>query len=160
MTLALPIITIDEEDPRLREVCPEVEDPTALEGVVSRLLCTLLGHPDAAGLAAPQVGIQLRIIAVRADFGHNNRVSILINPVIDKRVGWRMVKEGCLSIPGRAFTVQRAQLVRVHAMNEKGEAVCIAAQHDILAQTLEHEIDHLDGVLISDKGVEWKPVLM
>ncbi len=99
-----------------------------------------------AGLAAPQVGIPLRIIVI----GIPEQEDIcLINPQIVRRSGERLVTEGCLSIPGYNAEVKRAVRVTVKGQDRKGKEIRIKGD-DILAQALEHEIDHLNGILYID----------
>jgi peptide deformylase len=143
--------------PVLHLVCQAVsEDDEAEHGDVRRLAAELTAilqaNPASIGIAAPQVGVALRVIAIRRG---REQISVLVNPVIERTMGWRMVEEGCLSLPGRTFLVQRSQLVRVRAQDpETGSVLRISAQDNVLAQALEHEIDHLDGVLLTDKGQE------
>ena len=98
------------------------------------------------GLAAPQVGILLRVIVIDT---REEEAITLINPEIVRRSGSRTVKEGCLSIPGYEGEVTRAVSVTVKGWNPQGKGVRIKAT-DLLAQALEHEIDHLSGILYID----------
>lgn len=98
------------------------------------------------GLAAPQVGVPLRVIVI----GIPGEEDIaLINPEIVRRTGERLVDEGCLSIPGYIGQIKRAELVRVKGRDQNGREVRIKA-NGLLAEVLEHEIDHLNGVLYID----------
>jgi peptide deformylase len=98
------------------------------------------------GLAAPQVGVPLRVVVIgmpgEEDF-------VLINPEVVRRVGERLVTEGCLSVPGYFGEIQRAQRVTVKGKDLSGKEIRIKAE-ELLAQALEHEIDHLNGVLYID----------
>jgi len=98
------------------------------------------------GLAAPQVGVPLRVIVIGIPEGEG---ITLINPEIVRRAGERLVTEGCLSIPGYFGEVKRAQSVRVKGHNLSGKEIRIKAE-ELLAQALEHEIDHINGVLYID----------
>lgn len=100
---------------------------------------------DGVGLAAVQIGIPKRIITI--DPGDN--LMELINPVITALDGEKTGSEGCLSVPGKIGLVKRAQKVTVEAMNREGRTITIEAE-DLLARVLQHEIDHLDGVLFTD----------
>ncbi|WP_054694661.1 peptide deformylase [Syntrophomonas palmitatica] len=104
---------------------------------------------DGVGLAAPQIGISKRMILV--DPGDN--LLELINPVIIKSAGEKSAREGCLSIPGTVGMVKRALEVTVVGLNRQGEEVTIEAS-DLLARVLQHEIDHLDGILFIDKATD------
>jgi peptide deformylase len=106
---------------------------------------------DGVGLAAPQIGIPKRIIVV--DTGDN--FIELINPEITSREGSQMGREGCLSVPDTVGIVDRAQKVTVKGLNRNSEIVEMEAV-DLTARVLQHEIDHLDGVLFIDKAVQLK----
>ncbi|MEN6462012.1 MAG: peptide deformylase [Syntrophomonas sp.] len=106
---------------------------------------------DGVGLAAPQIGIPKRIIVV--DTGDN--FIELINPEITSREGSQIGREGCLSVPDTVGIVDRAQKVTVKGLNRNNEIVEMEAV-DLTARVLQHEIDHLDGVLFIDKAVQIK----
>ena len=98
------------------------------------------------GLAAPQIGIPLRVIVISIPEGEE---IALINPKLVRRKGERVVNEGCLSVPGYVGEIKRAESVTVKGRNQKGKEIQIKAD-GLLAQALEHEIDHLNGVLYVD----------
>lgn len=114
---------------------------------------TLKQTADGVGLAAPQVGVLKRAIVVDLSGEDGPGPYKLINPVIVKKSGEQVCREGCLSVPGKLGDVIRPKKVVVEALNEKGEKVVIRAE-DILAVVLSHEIDHLDGVLFIDRADE------
>ena len=101
---------------------------------------------EGVGLAAPQVGVPLRVVVIglpeQEDFA-------LINPQIVNKIGERMVSEGCLSIPGYVGEVKRAIAVTVKARDPDGKEIRIKGE-ELLAHALEHEIDHINGVLYID----------
>ncbi len=99
------------------------------------------------GLAANQVGGLQKVAVIQLP--EWNEPLVLINPEIIRREGEREVEEGCLSIPGYRGTVKRSQRVRVRALDLNGKVVRIKAD-GLLAQALEHETDHLNGVLYID----------
>lgn len=101
------------------------------------------------GLAAPQVGVSLRLIIIEASEGD---IQVLVNPEIVKSNGERIVDEGCLSLPGYVGEVARSTQVTVKAQNLDGKEIRIKA-NELLAQALEHEIDHVNGVLFVDRLV-------
>ncbi len=113
-------------------------------GLIADMIETMYAA-DGVGLAAPQVGILLKIIVV--DVGEGPFA--LINPRIIKAEGEEIDVEGCLSVPGKQGYVRRAAKVWVDALDEKGKNVRIEAQ-ELLARALQHEIDHLNGVLYID----------
>ena len=100
---------------------------------------------DGVGLAAIQIGVPKRMIVV--DPGDN--FMELINPVITSRDGEKSASEGCLSVPGKVGLVKRAQKVTVEALDREGKEITIEAE-DLFARVLQHEIDHLDGILFTD----------
>jgi peptide deformylase len=140
----LTVLTFPE--PILRQKSKRVR---SIDGSVRKLAGDMLETMHAAsgvGLAAPQVGVPLRVIVIgmpeEEDF-------VLINPEIVRRSGERLVTEGCLSIPGYFGEIQRAQRVTVKGKDLSGKEVRIKAE-ELLAQALEHEIDHINGVLYID----------
>lgn len=106
---------------------------------------------DGVGLAAPQIGVSRRMIVV--DPGDN--LFELINPEIILREGEKLDSEGCLSVPKVRGVVPRAQRIIVRGLNRQGEEVEIEAT-DMLARVFQHEIDHLDGILFTDKATQIK----
>ena len=107
--------------------------------------------PNGVGLAAPQIGVSLRVAIVKMP--EDEEATVLVNPKIVRRKGEREVGEGCLSIEGYHGTVTRSSEVRVRATGLDGKEIRIKAADDLLAQALEHEVDHLDGVLYVDRLV-------
>ena len=104
-------------------------------------------HENGVGLAANQVGVLQRICVIQMPEDEEPR--ILINPEIVETQGQREVDEGCLSVPGYRGTINRSETVRVRAQDIKGKIFKIRAEN-LLAQALEHEIDHLNGILYLD----------
>ncbi len=140
----LPIRTAP--DPVLRQKAKRV---SSVDGSIHRLIADMIETMHAApgvGLAGPQVGIPLRVIVI----GIPEEEDItLINPQIVRRRGERVVNEGCLSIPGYIGKIKRSESVTVKGRDQQGKEVRIRAI-DLLAQALEHEIDHINGVLYVD----------
>lgn len=104
------------------------------------------------GLAANQIGVPYRICVI--GIPEEEDVRILINPEIIIAKGERELEEGCLSVPGYRGTVKRSTEVRVRAKDRNGNSVRIKAENNLLAQALEHEIDHLNGILYLDRLVD------
>ena len=102
---------------------------------------------DGVGLAAVQVGILKRAIVI--DIGDEHGIIKLINPVIIKTKGKQRVEEGCLSFPNKFVKVERPNEVVVEGLDEYGEKITIKGK-ELLAQALLHEIDHLNGVVLTD----------
>jgi peptide deformylase len=133
-------------DPVLRQRAVEVVDfDKELRTLVSDLADTMLDAPG-AGLAAPQIGVGLRVFTwfVEGEVGH------LVNPVLDLSEEEQYGEEGCLSIPDLGFDCTRALSVVARGCNMFGEPVTIEGS-DLLARAIQHETDHLDGVLFIDR---------
>ncbi|MCI5643066.1 MAG: peptide deformylase [Peptoniphilus sp.] len=105
------------------------------------------------GLAAPQVGILKRIIVIDNRDDENGNRFYMINPEIIEKEGEEVSLEGCLSVPGKQGSVKRAKDVKVRYNDLYGEEKIMEAE-DFLARILQHEIDHLDGILYTDKAIE------
>ena len=133
-------------DPILRQKAKRVR---TIDGSIRKLIADMVETMHAApgvGLAAPQVGVPLRVIVI----GMPEEEDIaIINPQIVRRTGERQVNEGCLSIPGYVGQIKRAESVRAKGRDQNGKEIRIKAD-ELLAQALEHEIDHLNGVLYID----------
>ncbi|NLJ69544.1 MAG: peptide deformylase [Firmicutes bacterium] len=140
---------VKEGAPVLRKQAEPVTQVTKrIRRLVKDMLDTMY-EANGVGLAAPQVGMSQRIIVV--DVGEGPVV--LINPEIEEAAGSEIDSEGCLSIPGRWGYVERAQEVVVTGLNDSGRSVRLRAD-GLFARALQHEIDHLDGVLFIDKALE------
>lgn len=141
----LPIRVVP--DPILRQKSKRVR---FIDGSVRKLIGDMLETMHAApgvGLAAPQVGIPLRVIVI----GLPEQEDIaLINPEIVRRSGERLINERCLSVPGYVGEIKRAESVTAKGRDRDGKEIRIKAE-ELLAQALEHEIDHLNGVLYIDR---------
>ncbi len=114
--------------------------------LVRDMLETMHAEPGRVGLAAPQVGVPLRVIVIGMP---EKEDVVLINPKIVRRRGERVIDEGCLSVPGYFGQMTRAESVTVKGRDQNGKEVRIKAE-GLLAQALEHEIDHLNGTLYID----------
>jgi len=134
-------------DPVLRQKAKRVTKiDKSIQKLIDDMIDTLRAEPNRAGLAAPQVGVPLRIAVIEVP---EQELITLINPEIVKKEGERIVQEGCLSIPGYFGEMTRAVTVKVKAQNRHGKQFRLKAQ-GLLAQALEQEIEHLDGVLYID----------
>ena len=121
-----------------------------IDGSIHRLIDDMIDSMYAAhgvGLAAPQIGISLRLVVIGIP---DEQPFALINPEIVKVSGERTVDEGCLSVPGYRAELTRHRNVVAKALNQEGKEVRLKAKDDLLAQALEHEIDHLNGILYID----------
>jgi peptide deformylase len=134
-------------DPVLETECEEVTIfDKKLKKLISDMFDTMY-EADGVGLAAPQIGIAQQIAVV--DTGDSGKLE-LINPKIVEQSGEQVGPEGCLSFPGVYGDVKRAFTVKVEAQDKKGRHYSITAE-DFLARAIQHEIDHLHGVLFTDK---------
>ena len=104
-------------------------------------------YAGGVGLAANQVGVLQRVMVVHLPEEEAPRV--YVNPEITSREGQREVEEGCLSIPGYRGFIMRAVTVKARGQNREGKLIRVTAE-DLLAQAIEHEIDHLNGILYVD----------
>ncbi|ADL12952.1 peptide deformylase [Acetohalobium arabaticum] len=133
-------------DPVLRTEAKPVDEVTEkTEGLIKNMQDTMY-DASGVGLAAPQIGISKRVIVV--DVGEGPLA--LINPEIVESSGSEIDEEGCLSIPNENGNVERAARVVVDALDSDGREVEIEAE-GLLARVLQHEIDHLEGILFVDK---------
>jgi len=110
-------------------------------------MVTKMQQANGVGLAAPQVGVSLRVAVLQMP---EEEPFAIINPEIVKRSGEREVLEGCLSVPGYQGELKRSASVTVKGLNREGKRIRIKAT-GLMAQALEHEIDHLNGILYIDR---------
>ncbi len=122
---------------------------SSIDASIERLIDEMLETLPAVsglGLAAPQVGVSLRVAVIQMP---EEEEIVLINPEIVKKSGERLVDEGCLSIPGYRGEIKRSVSVAIKGRNRRGKEFRLKAT-ELLAQALEHEIDHLNGILYID----------
>ncbi|GAA0626114.1 peptide deformylase [Sporichthya brevicatena] len=133
-------------DPVLRTpAAPVTEFDRELRQLVADLTETMRDAPG-AGLAAPQIGVSLRVFTYWVD----NELGHLVNPVLDLSDEEQDGEEGCLSLPGLSFPTTRALRVVAKGQNMYGEPVELVGSH-LLARCVQHETDHLDGILFVDR---------
>ncbi|HYB42772.1 MAG TPA: peptide deformylase [Candidatus Methylomirabilis sp.] len=134
-------------DPVLRKVARPVDAVTPeIKAIIADMVDSMWDQVG-IGLAAPQVGISLRILVM--DDGKRG-ARALVNPVITERRGSVREEEGCLSLPGIFGEVERSKWVRIAALDGEGSPTSFEAQ-GLQAKVIQHEIDHLDGVLFIDR---------
>ena len=147
-------------DPVLRQKAKKVRTIDAsIQRLIDDMIDTMRDAPG-VGLAANQVGVPLRVIVIEVPVDEEDAnppsaelrrdLYTLINPQIVKRSGQRKLDEGCLSVPGYKAEVPRSVSVTVKGLNREGREVRIKAENDLLAEALEHEIDHINGILYVD----------
>lgn len=134
-------------DPVLRKKCEPVK---AFDQELWRLLDDMketLKKEEGAGLAAPQVGIPIRVVVVDVDEGYFE----FVNPVFVWQKGEQVGPEGCLSVRGKAGTVCRPNKVKIVFQDRNGDKYSLVAR-DFFARAVCHELDHLDGIIYTDKA--------
>jgi peptide deformylase len=142
--------------PALKRIAagPGLEDARLIEEVARDLVDTMRVHPGCVGLAAPQLGQLVRIVAVDVS-GHpkattSHGLLVLANPQITDSSGEEIAREGCLSIPDLTANVKRATSIRVEGSGVDG-GWRVVDSVGFEARCLQHEIDHLDGILFLDR---------
>jgi len=136
-------------DPLLRKKLMPIEEVNAAVKKQVQQMFELMKQSNGVGLAANQVGWDRRVFVASLD-GKSHHV--LINPVILKRKGKIETEEGCLSFPGITFKVARPERITVEATNLSGKLFRMENVEGILARSICHEYDHLDGVLFIDRA--------
>ncbi len=132
--------------PMLRQKAKRV---SRIDGSIQRLIDNMvetMQQANGVGLAAPQVGVPLRVIVLQMP---DKEPIAIINPQMVKRTGEQEVTEGCLSLPGYFGEIKRSVSVTVKGQDRQGKAIRIKAT-GLMAEALEHEIDHLNGILYID----------
>ena len=118
----------------------------SIQKLIDDMIETMKEAPG-VGLAAPQVGVPLRLAVIEVD----EKITVIVNPEIIKSTGEVELDEGCLSVPGYWGRLNRAERVSVKALDRHGKEQRIRDAEGLLAQALQHEIDHLDGYLYVDR---------
>lgn len=145
-------------DPVLRRKASKVRTIDAsIRKLIADMIETMRDAPG-VGLAASQVGVPLRVIVIEVpeedpddpDAPPKRRLVTLINPQFVKRSGERTLEEGCLSVPGYKASITRSVSVTAKGLDAEGKEVRIKAEDNLLAEALEHEIDHVNGTLYID----------
>jgi peptide deformylase len=138
-------------DPRLREVAKPVATVTAETRKLVEDMAETMYAASGCGLAATQVGVDQRIFVIDiAGEDEASDLKVFINPEIFEKTGTQTWEEGCLSFPGATEEIRRADRVKVRALDQHGKPFELEAT-GLLAIAIQHENDHLDGVLLIDK---------
>ena len=146
----LSIITYP--DPRLRKVAAPVEKFDEKLGEIARQMLDLMHQAKGIGLAAPQVGLGIRLFVWNTS-GDRKDDHVCVNPVLGDLEGDVEAEEGCLSLPDVNVNIHRAQACSMRGLDIKGKPLSLSAM-DLLARCWQHEVDHLDGRLIIDRMSE------
>ena len=138
-------------DSILSETARPVEVITPeIETLIDDMIETMYAAPG-IGLAAPQVGVALRIFVLDLSVGRDPAaLHVMVNPEFVERDGMQLEEEGCLSVPGFTSTVARPKRVVVKGLNRQGESQTLEGT-GLMARALQHEIDHLNGCLFVDR---------
>lgn len=149
---------LQKNDPILRESAEPVKDFTKLKSIISRMAEALFKEPDGIGIAAPQIGAGLKIFLVALPAGKvgqdlpKHKYLVFINPELKKRSQKKHKDvEGCLSIRGYYGEVVRSEKIIIEYLDEYGKKHSRGAS-GLLARVVQHEIDHLNGILFIDKA--------
>jgi peptide deformylase len=135
-------------DPVLKQRAREVEDITGDLVPLVRGMYETMAAEEGLGLAAPQVGVRKRLFTY--DLHEGDGPNVVINPEIVEMAGEQVDGEGCLSVPGFRFEVVRAERVTMRGLDLEGNEILLEGD-DLLARMIQHEVDHLDGVLVLDR---------
>ncbi len=149
-------------DETLRKISEPIDDITdEIRQFIDDLIKTMY-EKDGVGLAAPQVGRSLRLFIVDPYWfreGNEKKPFVFINPEFVEFEGTQTNEEGCLSLPGIFEKVNRAEGVIINALNEKGEEIQIET-NGLFSRALQHENDHLDGILFVDKVPKMRKIFI
>lgn len=138
------------ESPLHQPAAPVTLFDAGLQGLVDDMIQTMYGAPG-IGLAAPQIGVPMRLFVVDVSLGRNpSDLIVMINPEFVERDGMQLEEEGCLSVPGFNATVVRPARAVVRGLDRHEQPQTIEAS-GLLARAFQHEIDHLDGTVFVDR---------
>ncbi len=143
-----PITTLPDDAAVLRAVTKKVKRIDASTHALVEDMIDSMYAANGVGLAAPQIGVSLKVVVIGMP---GEEPFAMINPEIVKRSGAREAMEGCLSVPGYHGRVIRSLRVTAKAQGLNGKQIRIRAENDLLAQALEHEINHINGIVYIDQ---------
>lgn len=149
----LDIIT--NPNPILRKKAVKIDDPLSsdIQKLIPEMIETML-KKDGVGLAAPQIGQSIRLITVH----HKDKELVMINPQFTKKSLVKEIdEEGCLSVPNVFGDVKRCKRVTVKYIDENGKEQKLSGE-GLLARVIQHEVDHLDGILFIDKAKDLRRI--
>jgi peptide deformylase len=145
----LPIVV--NPNPILRKKAETIKNPlsTDIQDLIPILTETMI-QEDGIGIAAPQVGESIRLVIIN----QKDKPLIMINPrIITKSIRTEIAEEGCLSVPGVFGMVKRAKKIKATALDASGKQYVLKAE-GLLARVIQHEVDHLNGILFIDKMIK------
>ncbi|HXC92482.1 MAG TPA: peptide deformylase [Geobacteraceae bacterium] len=131
-----------------------------IQGLITDLIDTMKEGPGSVGVAAPQIGVLLSACVVdvssnRQGKDNNHGLLVMLNPELVSSSGSSIMREGCMSVPDYTGDVERATLITVKYMNQEGETQTVEAS-GFEAVAIQHEMDHLDGILFLDRILSLK----
>ena len=136
-------------DPRLRQTCTPVETADESVRALAERMLEVMFDSRGVGLAAPQVGVTVRLLVASPSFEEQDRI-VLINPRIVADDAWEEMEEGCLSFPGVYCKIRRRQTITVESLGLDGDLMTQELE-GFGARIVQHEMDHLDGRLLVDR---------
>ena len=146
----MTILTIPQDEPILRQKSKPLDSALILSSAMQKFfdnLSDIMSQADGAGLAAPQINQLIRVVAINID----GQAKIIINPKIVKKSWLKdILEEGCLSIPGVYGKVKRPKKITLEYIDRQGK-LHKSKFKNMTARIIQHEIDHLDGILFIDK---------
>jgi len=146
-------------NPLLRQTSEEVKEIDSVRELAQELVDFLDTHradnPAPISLSGPQLGQLVRVIAFRRNATPDGDIEVLINPTLVYAKNSHIVRELCLSLPGKIFTVRRHKIVKISGVTLDGVERSFRGR-DVLAQIFEHELGHLNGILIDQVGEKVK----
>ena len=143
------LAVIHYPDPRLRQECTPIEQVDDAARALAERMFEIMFASKGVGLAAPQVGVTVRMLVASPSFEDADRVA-LINPRIVSEDGWQEMEEGCLSFPNIYCKLKRRKVITIEALDLAGRTVT-AELEGLPARVVQHEMDHLDGRLLVDR---------
>jgi len=136
-------------DPVLRKKTVKVKNPLdhQVQSLIASLLETMRKTENGIGLAAPQIGSDLRVCVIELD----DKNYVFINPTISAKSKEKIItEEGCLSFPGKYYPISRSEEVKVRYLDQEGKNIKLKAS-GMLSRAIQHEVDHLNGILMIDR---------
>jgi peptide deformylase len=140
-------------DPRLKQVSESIDEITDEIRELAQDMCEVMYDEPGIGLAAPQVGASIRMFVIDTEWGEEDakrNPTVMLNPELTRTEGKIVWEEGCLSVPDYTADVERAAEVTIKAIDLDGKEIVEQAE-GLRAVCLQHELDHLDGVLFIDR---------
>ena len=149
-TADLPALAVVHyPDPRLRQACTPIETVDESVRALTERMFEVMFESRGVGLAAPQVGVTVRLLVASPSFEEHDRI-VLINPRVVAEDGWEDMEEGCLSFPGVYCKIKRRQTVTIESLGLDGSPMTQELE-GFAARVVQHEMDHLDGRLLVDR---------